>query len=105
MRDLPKSLALLSSLLWLACAGSPAAPPAPAPAPTHEIATVAPTAPLPDADAGAASATSDAGPPARAPWPYATPVTVRSAKGMVVTDNEIASKVGRDVLAAGGNAA
>ena len=53
------------------------------------------------ADAGAASDASAV----RAPWPYATPVTVRSAQGMVVTDNAVASNVGRDILTAGGNAA
>ncbi|MCL2778324.1 MAG: gamma-glutamyltransferase [Polyangiaceae bacterium] len=37
-------------------------------------------------------------------WPYRTPVVVQSMRGMVVTDNAISSKVGRDVLAAGGNA-
>ncbi|HRG96340.1 MAG TPA: gamma-glutamyltransferase, partial [Polyangiaceae bacterium] len=49
---------------------------------------------------------ADASPPAPAPaWPYASPATVRSAKGMVVSDNALATKVGRDVLAQGGNAA
>lgn len=38
-------------------------------------------------------------------WPYQTPVVVRGAKGMVVSDNAIASNVGRDILASGGNAA
>lgn len=82
-----------SSLLLLvaACSGSPP-PPAPPP----------PTVALPTtADAGA--------PPAAAaepkPWPYATPVVTRGTKGMVVSDNALATQVGRDVLAAGGNAA
>ncbi|WP_394822974.1 gamma-glutamyltransferase [Pendulispora albinea] len=44
-----------------------------------------------------------AGPPAD--WRFAKPVTVSGAKGMVVTDNALGSKVGRDILAAGGNAA
>jgi gamma-glutamyltranspeptidase/glutathione hydrolase len=38
-------------------------------------------------------------------WPYQKPVVVRGAQGMVVSDNAIASNVGRDVLASGGNAA
>jgi gamma-glutamyltranspeptidase/glutathione hydrolase len=38
-------------------------------------------------------------------WPYQAPVVVRGANGMVVSDNSIASNVGRDVLASGGNAA
>ncbi len=41
----------------------------------------------------------------KAVWPYTSPVTVTSAKGMVVTDNAVASLVGRDILASGGNAA
>jgi len=57
-------------------------------------------------DAGVASnADAGDGGKARGEWPYATPVTVRSSKGMVVSDNAIASNVGRDVLASGGNAA
>lgn len=50
------------------------------------------------ADAGAVAS-------ALAPWPHASPVVARSDKGMVVTDNSVATKVGREVLAAGGNAA
>ena len=97
MRSALKLSALLSLCLVVACAGAPApSPPAPPPA-------TASAAPVADAmiDAGAAS---DAG-PVRGVWPYTTPVTVRSEKGMVVTDNSVASNVGRDVLAAGGNAA
>lgn len=37
-------------------------------------------------------------------WPYQTPTVVKSEKGMVVTDNALGTQVGRDVLAAGGNA-
>ena len=37
-------------------------------------------------------------------WPFNSPVVVRSSHGMVVTDNALGTKVGRDVLAAGGNA-
>ena len=100
MRSASK-LSLSSAVLCLvvACAGAPApSPPPPAPPPPTASAM-----PLADAmaEAGAASDASAA----RAPWPYATPVTVRSAQGMVVTDNSVASNVGRDVLAAGGNAA
>jgi gamma-glutamyltranspeptidase/glutathione hydrolase len=85
-------LALL--LVVAGCAGSPApAPPPPPPAPTP-VASIAPPV---------ASAAVDAGPPAPV-WPYATPVVVKSSHGMVVSDNAIASKVGRDVLASGGNA-
>jgi gamma-glutamyltranspeptidase / glutathione hydrolase len=91
------AFALLS--VFAACAGAPATPP-PSPTPLAEPATAksAPDATLSVADAG-----SDASP--KAAWPYATPVVVRSAKGMVVTDNAIATKVGAAILAAGGNAA
>ncbi len=100
MRSASK-LSIPSTLLGLclvvaACAGAPAPPPPPPP-------VVATATPVADASADAGT-TSDAS-AARAPWPYATPVTVRSEKGMVVTDNSVASNVGRDVLAAGGNAA
>jgi gamma-glutamyltranspeptidase/glutathione hydrolase len=92
--------ALLGLCLVVACAGAPAPAPAPAPTPPPATASAAPVADA-TADAGAAPDASTA----RAPWPYATPVTVRSEHGMVVTDNTVASNVGRDVLAAGGNAA
>jgi len=98
-KPLSATAALLGLCLVVACAGAPAPlPPPPPPVPT----AVASAAPLADAMASA-DAASDAG--ARAPWPYSTPVTVRSERGMVVTDNSVASNVGRDVLAAGGNAA
>ncbi len=90
--------ALLGLCLVVACAGAPApGPPPPPPPPPPPTASAAPLADA-MADAGADASV-------RAPWPYATPVTVRSEKGMVVTDNSVASNVGRDVLAAGGNAA
>jgi len=43
-------------------------------------------------------------PPLPPHWPYQEPVVVRGTRGMVVTDNAVASRVGRDVLAKGGNA-
>jgi gamma-glutamyltranspeptidase/glutathione hydrolase len=100
---LSSSLSILGLGLAVACAGAPSTPPPPPPpkavaAPTAITAPVASSA----ADAGSASA-NDGG--ARGPWPYASPVTVRSAKGMVVTDNAVATNVGRDILASGGNAA
>ena len=84
-------------LFLLGCAGGA---PAPAPAPAVSAAQ----APAPVAALADASASSDGGATAN-PWPYQTPVVVRGASGMVVTDNAIASNVGRDVLATGGNAA
>src|SRR5262245_61711579 len=81
----------------LGCAGG--APPSPSPAASAPTAKTSPTpAASPAADA---STPSDAGPKTQ-PWPYQTPAVVRGGAGMVVSDNAIASKVGRDVLAAGG---
>jgi len=89
---LPRSAAFL--LVLIGCGGSPA----PAP-PAATTAPVAVTTPAADAAAPVDAA------PKPAVWPYQTPVVVRSEKGMVVTDNTVATKVGRDVLASGGNAA
>src|SRR5438128_1228588 len=94
---------LFSALVFTAfaaCAGTPPPPPPPAPPPV--LASLSPEA---DAAALAApDASVDAAPP-KGVWPYTTPVVARSTKGMVVTDNAIATKVGADILAAGGNAA
>jgi len=59
--------------------------------------------PAPSASVALQSAPVDAG-VATPPWPYQTPQVVRSPHGMIVTDNALGTKVGRDVLAAGGNA-
>ncbi|HEY8080315.1 MAG TPA: gamma-glutamyltransferase [Labilithrix sp.] len=83
--------------LWIFLAGCAGSPPPPAP-PAVATASAAPVASAPVA------APIDAGPPAAA-WPYTSPVVVKGAHGMVVSDNAIASKVGSDVLASGGNAA
>jgi gamma-glutamyltranspeptidase / glutathione hydrolase len=94
----PFALAFVFALA-IGCAGSPPSPPPPPPPPPITAASTSATPALAKPDAGAA--------PAREPdvWPYTTPVVVRSPKGMVVSDNAISSKVGRDILAAGGNAA
>ena len=99
-KHLSTSAALLGLCLVFACAGAPATAPPPTPPPLPAATESAAPVVVATADAAAAA---DAG--ARAPWPYATPVTVRAAQGMVVTDNAVATNVGRDVLAAGGNAA
>lgn len=93
----PRIAALRALVLvsFVACAGAP--PPAPPPA------QAVPSAPK-TASPVDASAPSDAGPEEGA-WPYQNPVVVRGTKGMVVTDNALATEVGRDVLASGGNAA
>ncbi|MDB4944292.1 MAG: Gamma-glutamyltranspeptidase [Labilithrix sp.] len=82
-------------LALAACAGAPtrAAPPA-----AHDAGALVDASATLSADAGAAVAP-------RAEWPFVTPEVVRSDKGMVVSDNAIATGVGRDVLASGGNAA
>ena len=83
--------------LAVACSRNPPPPPAPAPAPT--------------ADAGVA-VRADAGKP-KEPPKYRTDakksfvdpaVTASSKKYMVASEQAVATKVGRDVLAAGGNA-
>ena len=109
MRSAPKSLSFLSSALLVlalgvaaACGPEPIPPGPPQPGPPPVALAPPPAAPAPVLDAGTA-ANADGG--ARGEWPYSTPVTVRSAKGMVVSDNAIASNVGRDILASGGNAA
>lgn len=80
------------------CAGAPE-PTASVPPPTVAVADASAIVAL--ADAGAA----DAGSKPAAEWPYEHPVVVRGTKGMVTSDNAIATQVGRDVLASGGNAA
>lgn len=103
-RTSPFALVGLSSLLAsLACGG-----PQPTAAPETPSVGDAGVVVSPDAgqtsprDAGA----TDAGATATvAPWPHTSPIVVRSEKGMVVSDNAVATKVGREVLAAGGNAA
>lgn len=96
---MPRSLArlVLPLLLAVAC-GTPPPPPPPAPPSSASVAPPPPIASAAPADAGAPP------PPAPEPWPYATPVVARGDKGMVVTDDAIATEVGRDVLATGGNA-
>ncbi len=83
-----------SLILILALGCSPSAAPAP-PAPARVTPPAAPVA--------SSTLPADAAPAGPA-WPYTSPVVVRSAHGMVVTDNAPATKVGRDVLASGGNA-
>ncbi len=88
---------------FLAAACSPA--PAPVPTPPPTTSTPAPIT-TPSAISSAAVADAGAAPAKTAGvWPYTTPVVVKGSHGMVVTDNAVASKVGSDVLASGGNAA
>ena len=86
-------LALLVALV-IGCGGNQPEPTPPPPPPPQPTAT-------PIVDAGSPDAAV-----AQAPkvWPYDKPVAVHGTKGMIVTDNAIASNVGKDVLASGGNA-
>jgi gamma-glutamyltranspeptidase / glutathione hydrolase len=88
---------LVAVLLVVGCAGSSAPAPAPGPVSAPPVAKPA------DSSSGDASSSRDAAAEVNA-WPYQTPVVVRGTNGMVVTDNAIASNVGRDMLASGGNA-
>lgn len=87
------SRAVAFSLLLLACGNGTT--PVAAPAAT---ASVAP-APVPVPVSSAAPL--ETGLPS---WPYQKPLTARSERGMVVTDEARATRVGKDMLAAGGNA-
>src|ERR1700677_3117694 len=94
VHSLGAALALcVPSASWGARRAGPFTPLAVAPAPQPVVAT-APSA-------------SEAKPVHLFPegWPYpAHGPTIRASKGMVVSDAELATRVGRDVLAAGGNA-
>src|SRR5262245_8578786 len=95
----PRSIACpLLFALAVGCAG------APAPSPPPVTSAVPAPAPPPPVVAAATAPAGDAGAPKAGPWPFQTPVVVRGEKGMVVSDNALATNVGRDMLASGGNA-
>ncbi len=75
-------------------------------APTMAPPAVLAPAPVPVMPPAAPAASQVPAPVLQLPanWPYQVPVVVKSTQGMVVTDNAIASQVGRDLLVAGGNA-
>ena len=83
-----RSFALLTAL-FVACGTS--RPPAGSP-------------PLPPAPVSTVSAPAPALPPLPPAWPYVARAPAPSAHGMVTSDAAIATNVGVDVLAAGGNA-
>ena len=86
-----RSYAVVAALL-VACGTSrpPAGTPPPSPAPAPVASTVAPAAaPLPPLPPG---------------WPYTERALAPNPRGMVASDAELATKVGVDVLARGGNA-
>jgi gamma-glutamyltranspeptidase / glutathione hydrolase len=95
---------LLVALVAIGCAGAPTATSGGSASPPASSIATAPSGAAVLAGADAA-APADAGPKAAEPWPYQAPVVVRGKNGMVVSDNAIATNVGRDVLASGGNAA
>ena len=87
--------------LLVAC-GSPPAP-APPPVAAAPVATVVAPPKTPEPAAPPGPIPFEARLPAG--WAHKKPVVVHGARGMVVSDNAISSKVGADMLAAGGNAA
>ena len=96
MRRSPRLFPVALLALVAACAGGPEAAPPPAPL-SHD--------PPPVVDASVAVADAGADAKKKGEWPYTTPNVVKGAHGMVVSDNAIATNVGKDVLAGGGNAA
>ncbi len=100
-----RHLARLAVVLTLAVVVAPACGSPPAPPPPVALAPP-PSASVSGVVAGAMAIAAPLTPAERIPaaWPYRTPVVVRGARGMVVSDNDLSSKVGRDMLAAGGNA-
>ncbi len=91
-------------LLVLACAAPEPPPPTPvAPTPVEPETAAAEPAPAPEPEPVPEP------PPPRTQipdaWPYdVTAAPARNARGMVATDHELATRVGAEVLAAGGNA-
>ena len=104
VRHLARLAALVTLALAPAC-GTPPAPPPPVIV-TSPTPSASATNDARDASASVAVVTAPLTPEQRIPaaWPYRAPVVVRGARGMVVSDNDVSSKVGRDILAAGGNA-
>jgi len=100
------SLVAFVPLAALALLGPTACGTGTPPAETHTSTAAAVTAtalaPPPESSSAPAPAAAPSPP---AGWRYAQPVVVSGAHGMVVSDHATASKVGRDVLASGGNAA
>lgn len=95
MRTRIAALRALAFLVVIGCAGAPPTPPPPPASPPAEVQHQ--PAP-PEAAPTDASARPNA-------WSYQHPVVVRATTGMVVTDDTLATEVGREVLATGGNAA
>jgi len=94
-------LSLIPLALAYGCGGSSAPSSAAPPASTAAPSAVAQTG----SGADALPAPPAAGPSVPPGWAYATPVVVQGAGGMVTSDHATGSKVGRDVLSSGGNAA
>ncbi|WP_394847145.1 gamma-glutamyltransferase [Pendulispora brunnea] len=93
---------LLALALAAGCGSNPA--PTQAPAAAQPSSATAPAASA-VASHDARDASAPSAPQVPPGWRFEKPVVVEGANGMVVTDHGTASKVGRDVLAAGGNAA
>jgi gamma-glutamyltranspeptidase/glutathione hydrolase len=99
----PSRIALCLALLAACSAPAPAPLPPEPPAPPPPA--TAPAAPPPSSSASAVPAMAGAVPKMPPGWPYATPTAVvASTRGMVSSDAQLATKVGQEMLAAGGNA-
>jgi gamma-glutamyltranspeptidase/glutathione hydrolase len=96
--SLAVSLVIGLTIALVACGSEPAPPPLPPP-------TVASAAPVASASAPPPPPAAPGPPRFPADWPYAQGGPApHSSKGMVASDSAIGTKVGVDVLAAGGNA-
>jgi gamma-glutamyltranspeptidase / glutathione hydrolase len=102
----PRLTALVSILLLsIGCERGPLSTASLRVAPSAPVSSMGPpSAPSASNVAIVPPAASQAPPQLPPNWPYPAPVTVKGEKGMVVTDNALATQVGRDVLVAGGNA-
>src|SRR5262245_21071164 len=97
---------LLCILLLVNCeAAAPTAPPPSPPPPTDGVAAPSRAASAQPASASAAASAAPA-PSARFPagWPYPERISLARGASMVSSDAALASKVGADILASGGNA-
>jgi len=96
---------LIFPLIALAFAAGCGSNAAPTQAPAAAQPSPASSSSTSSAAANAHDTAAPAGPQVPPGWKFEKPVVVEGANGMVVSDHGTASKIGRDVLASGGNAA